>query len=313
MIAMATDFLGEQQHTDEIENLLKKIADSGFSHVHWCHEWEGNYMYAESEMDQIAYWLNKYNLKVKGVHGSEGAMRPQKHGRYQYRNEADNRKDYTSENEWNRKAGVDLIKNRVLLASKIGGKEVVLHMQLPWKAMKESKLFKATYFAQVYKSFDELELFCKEFGVRLALENLLGTPLVHQKEQFDKLFSRYNHNFLGFCFDPGHGAIMSQGDPLELIKRYQHRLIAMHLNDNMGATPDHLSNDLTTAKQDFHMIPGQGMINWDELAGVIAKSSYELPLTLELSCKGKLDEFLKKSLEKGLALQQQVILHRQDI
>ncbi len=312
MIAMATDFLGEKQHTNDIEDMIKMIAESGFSHIHWCHEWEGNYMYAESEMDQIAYWLDKYDLKVKGVHGSEGAMRPQKDGRYQYPNDGDNRKDYTSENEWNRKAGVELIRNRVLLAHKIGANEVVLHMQLPWKAMKESKLFKETYFTQVYKSFDELESFCRVKGVRLAIENLLGTPVVHQKEQFDNLFFRYDKSFVGFCFDPGHGAIMSDGDPLELVKRYQDRLIAMHLNDNMGATSEHLSNDLTTAKQDFHMIPGDGILNWDDLTEVIAKSSYELPLTLELSCKGELDEFLKKSLEKGVKLQEKVITLRNE-
>ncbi|HCD45106.1 MAG TPA: sugar phosphate isomerase/epimerase, partial [Lachnoclostridium sp.] len=38
------------------------------------------------------------------------------------------RKDYTSDVEYNRKAGVELIKNRVDLAAYMGAKEIVLHL-----------------------------------------------------------------------------------------------------------------------------------------------------------------------------------------
>ena len=46
-------------------------------------------------------------------------------------------KDYLSELEPNRIAGVELIKNRVELVHVLGGKEIVLHMYLPTKSFEE--------------------------------------------------------------------------------------------------------------------------------------------------------------------------------
>ena len=48
-------------------------------------------------------------------------------------------KDYLSELEPNRIAGVELIKNRVELVHVLGGKEIVLHMYLPTRALKKSR------------------------------------------------------------------------------------------------------------------------------------------------------------------------------
>ena len=49
------------------ENLLdedlKNIADAGFSHVHWSHDWLGEYIYSNIEMVQIKQMLEKYNFK----------------------------------------------------------------------------------------------------------------------------------------------------------------------------------------------------------------------------------------------------------
>lgn len=308
MLAFATDYRGEIPHTEDIDRILRKISEAGFEYVHWCHEWEGNYIYSKSEMKQIREMIDKYKLKTKGVHATEGGARPQKHGRYQYRNDYDDRKDFTSENEYNRIAGVELIKNRVDLAHELGATEIVLHMQLPWKQIEESDDFKSKYYEQVFKSFDELEGYCKEKNVKIAVENLLGTPVKYQKEQFDKLFEIYTKDFVGFCFDSGHGLIMNDGDPLELVERYKDRLIALHLNDNLGATSEQLNNDMTTAKQDLHLRPFEGLIDWKRLMKIISESSYEFPLTMELCCRGEEEEyFLRKSFEAGKRLSEMII------
>lgn len=47
------------------------------------------------------------------------------------------RKDYTSTIEYNRVAGVELIKNRVELAHILGTTEIVLHMYLPYLDFEE--------------------------------------------------------------------------------------------------------------------------------------------------------------------------------
>lgn len=300
MIAIATDYLGEIPSTYEIEERLKNIAEAGFTHIHWCHDWEGGYIYSTYEIEQIDCWLKKYNLKMKGIHASEGGKRPNKDGKYKYRNKFDNRKDYTSFNEYNRLAGVELIKNRVDLAEKTGATEVVLHMQMPYKDMDESQTFKDKYWEQVFKSFDELEKYCVPKGIRIAVENLIGTPAKYQMEQFDKIFNRYGIEFLGFCFDSGHGVLMQAEHHLEIVRRYKNRLIALHLNDNAGISKEDLKDDVKIADADTHLIITKGSIDLDSLAQIIADSPYKLPITMELSCKTEEKEFLNEAYKIGV-------------
>lgn len=49
-LAISTDFMGEQPELEQLHSILRKIADAGFTHIHWCHEWEGDYIYSSFEM-----------------------------------------------------------------------------------------------------------------------------------------------------------------------------------------------------------------------------------------------------------------------
>ena len=42
----------------------KKIAEAGFSHIHWCFDWTGDYIYSKAEMYQIREWMEKYGLNL---------------------------------------------------------------------------------------------------------------------------------------------------------------------------------------------------------------------------------------------------------
>ena len=74
-LAIATDFAGESTRLEDIEDVLKKISEAGFTHVHWCHEWEGDYIYSAYEMQQIKEWMDKYHLKAKALHATKGSRR----------------------------------------------------------------------------------------------------------------------------------------------------------------------------------------------------------------------------------------------
>ncbi|MDR1852741.1 MAG: sugar phosphate isomerase/epimerase, partial [Propionibacteriaceae bacterium] len=190
MIAFSSDYLGESQDVRQIEATICAIARAGFSHIHWVHEWEGDYLYSPSEMDQIKHWFDEYGVLAKGVHASEGSARKNVIGKYHYRWEAQNRKDYTSFDEYNRAAGVDLIRNRVDLCHKLGGHEIVLHMQLPYRSFAEPG-FKEHYYAQVIKSFSELKDYCADKEMRICVENMMGTPNADQIDQFERLFAAF--------------------------------------------------------------------------------------------------------------------------
>lgn len=311
MIAYATDFAGVTTSTDELYQTLKQIAKAGFSHIHWCHEWCADYTYSKPEMYQILSWMKDLGLGCKGLHATEGCKRPLTPGRFHYRCTAQDRRDYTSENKYNRQAGVELIRNRVEMAHILGTDAIVLHMQLPYKSFEENPDFQERYFRQVYKSFDELQPFCLDLGVRICVENMLGTPNFHQINQFDRLFSRYNSDFLDFCLDTGH-ALITGNDPLEFAKRYQDRLYMMHMSDNHGLRSQACwESGLEMSPCDEHKNPFQGLFPWDEFAKIVADSPYALPIVLEVS-KREADEdsFLKESLEAGNRFTQMVLNYR---
>lgn len=308
MVAYATDYAGECTSAQGLYQTLEQIAAAGFTHIHWCHEWDGDYTYSRPEMLQIRGWINTLGLKCKGVHASEGSRRKEIPTKFHYRYADHDRRDYTSENEFNRQAGTELIRNRIELASVLGTDAIVLHMQLPYKSFEEDADFRERYFQQVFKSLDSLEEECRMRGVRICIENMLGTPNHHQKEQFDRLFARYSPEFVGFCFDSGHAFITGE-DPLELARLYQGRMYMMHLSDNHGLSSDSCWEDSKAmGKCDEHQNPFFGRFDWKGFAEITAGSPYELPVVLEVS-KREADEqkFMKESLDAGSRFTEMVL------
>jgi len=283
MVAINTNYKNDISNIKAIEEQLRNIADIGFSHVEWGHDWLGDYIYSNIEMVQIKKMLSKHNFKVKTIHATEGRVKDlSENDKSDFGYRINNRKDYTSLNEYTRLAGVNLIQNRVDLAYIIGAQAIVLHMQLPYVELRKNKDFKNKYWQQALKSFDELRSYCKTRGVKIAVENLICAPLQAQIDQFDILFTRYDLDFIGFCFDSGHGALVCPDDHLFLAKRYSDRIIALHLQDTDGVAPELIDDDLAILQHDKHALPFTGVINWDKLCKIIAQSPYELPVTLEI-------------------------------
>ena len=292
-LAMTTDFRGEFSKIEDIESCLREIAEAGISHVHWCFEWTGDYIYSKAEMYQIREWMEKYGLKAKSLHASNGSNFGWCDGHY--------RKDYTSDTEFNRIAGRELIENRVELAQIIGATEIVLHMYLPFLDFQNEPETKEVFYRQAFRSLDELEPFCKERNVRICIENLFEAPGELQLEQFDLLFARYPKEFLGFCLDTGHANLVWGDSFIEVLtERYKDRLFSIHMHDNKGWGDE-------PGCGDAHRLPGEGTIDWKRLMGVLRTSAYELPWTLEVKKPAEEDTaaYLKRAKETGAWLDSQ--------
>ena len=292
-LAMTTDFRGEFSKIEDIESCLREIAEAGFSHIHWCFEWTGDYYYSKAEMYQIREWMEKYGLKAKSLHASNGSNFGWCDGHY--------RKDYTSDTEFNRIAGRELIENRVELAQIIGATEIVLHMYLPFLDFQDKPETKEVFYRQAFRSLDELEPFCKERNVRICIENLFEAPGELQLEQFDLLFARYPKEFLGFCLDTGHANLVWGDSFIEVLtERYKDRLFSIHMHDNKGWGDE-------PGCGDAHRLPGEGTIDWKRLMGVLRTSAYELPWTLEVKKPAEEDTaaYLKRAKETGAWLDSQ--------
>ena len=272
MFALTTDFNGESRKASEVKDTLARIARAGFSHIHWCHEWTGYYIYSIHEMHQIREWCDELGLKVCGVHASMGDKNC-------------DLKHYTSSNEYNRLAGVELIKNRIDLTGILDAKEAVLHLPVVSQLFDSDIEYREQFIRCMLRSFDELEDYCKTLCVRICIENLNFSSLTGH-HLFKILFDRYDCDYMGLCFDTGHALMSCKNNFLEYAETYNDRLFMIHVHDNYGETDDHL-------------IPFDGNFDWDGFAPVLARSPCKYPLLIESSCKSYPNPVDEKSwLEK---------------
>jgi len=106
-----------------------------------------------------------------------------------------------------------------------------------------------------------LEPYAREHGVRIALENYWH----EDSREIKKLFSEYDSDFLGFCYDSGHGNL---GDGLRTLEELKDRLISIHLHDNDGI-------------DDQHNIVFTGTIDWRRFVKILVRSSYKKCVSME--------------------------------
>ena len=286
MLSITTDYVRD---TGCPEPYLRDIADAGFTHVHWCHHWNTDFLYSDSEIDQISTWLATYGLRVLDIHAS--------HGR---------EKAWASPYEYARLAGIELVKNRIAMAAALGSDVIILHLPPsiepgteivaaggpadaddsrsdPRSATKSAD----PWLTLVCRSLDALVPFARARGVRIGLENMGHDDFLRLRQ----LFSLYGPEFLGLCYDAGHGNLDGQG--LMHLEHLKGRLISVHLHDNDGSGDQH--------KPVF-----SGTIDWDRLARVIATSAYKKCVSMEVSIQssGFDDEvaFLEHVHETGTVL-----------
>ncbi|MDR1894867.1 MAG: sugar phosphate isomerase/epimerase [Spirochaetales bacterium] len=334
-----TDYRNDEHNWFEIESQIRSIAEAGFSHVQWIHDWYGEYLYSPSEMYQARDVLREYGLTARTLHGSEGGER----GYYEkgYWIPAPQlrcvriRKDYTSTNHYLRLAGVDLIKNRIDLCAIIGADTLVLHMQLPYMAFRKNPQDKIDYYNAVYRSFDELQGYARAAGVRIAQENLFYTPNDEAEEKFDRLFNRYPEDYMGLCYDSGHATLSWLDNYYFLLEKYNDRLFAVHLQDSDSIEPETLEKLRSICERipeegikivppewadrlgsllgyDKHRLPWTGgVLDWERIArGVASAPRLHLPADFEVvyreDCGQEEAAWLREGREKSLRFHEMV-------
>jgi len=224
---------------------LRAMAEAGFTCVHWCHHWNTDFLYSAAEVQQIARWLRDFGLQLLDLHGS--------HGR---------EKGWCSPREYERLAGIELVENRIEMTARLGGDAVVMH--IPDEPADAGEA--AAYWDRMRRTLDVLEPSARLHGVRIAIENTPGDNFPTMR----RLFDAYDPDYLGLCYDSGHGNIAGNG--LECLAEAGERLIAIHLHDNDGVA-------------DLHKPPFTGTTDWERLAAVLAASGYAKPVNLEVGLR----------------------------
>jgi len=199
-LSITTDYVSD--HGDP-SPCLRRIADAGFTHVHWCHQWSTDFAYSRYEIAQIKRWLREFGLKLLDLHGTTGRE-----------------KNWASDIEWVRRSGVELARNRIAMTARLGAGVVVQHLNAD------------TVTSPVRRSLDELQPYARRLGVRLAIEN------TGRFDVLTAIFGLYGPDYIGLCYDSGH-ANLSGGGGAAALEPLRDRLIAVHLHDNDATGDQH--------------------------------------------------------------------------
>lgn len=119
----------------------------------------------------------------------------------------------------------------------------------------------------------------RKLGIKLAIENVEGEAYL------DALMEAFkDESHVGFCWDTGHE--MCYNRHRDLLADYGDRLFCTHINDNLGIKDPGGS---ITFHDDLHMLPFDGIANWQEIAHRLNRSGYTGALTFELKWDTKLN------------------------
>lgn len=144
----------------------------------------------------------------------------------------------------------------------------------------------------------------KDTGVTLCIENMFtgenGKPKIPNAcstpeqmiDLIDTLNSMHGPHFAA-CLDTGHAAVVGQ-DPAAMLRKLGSRTQVLHIHDNNGIL-------------DQHLLPGEGIIDWDDVTGALSEIGYTGTFNTEASMhfvkctqEGVHDEKLALDISKQL-------------
>ena len=122
----------------------------------------------------------------------------------------------------------------------------------------------------------------KEYGVKIAFENTEG------EEYLAALMDAFqNETCVGFCWDTGHEMCYNRSQ--DMMALYGDRLIATHLNDNLGIKD--YAGEKITFLDDLHLLPFDGIADWEDITNRLNAYGYDGILTFELNKRSKPDRY----------------------
>lgn len=143
----------------------------------------------------------------------------------------------------------------------------------------------ADFYADETYSFEKNRDFNREYWapfIELAVKNDVGFAIENmfqsgskqrycsEVDELIELVDSFNEPMVGICWDTGHGNLAAQQQRISL-RKIGKRLKAMHVNDNWGHP-----------KQDEHLMPYYGGLDWKDIMEALAEIGYENDFAFEL-------------------------------
>ena len=184
----------------------------------------------------------------------------------------------TSLHEEERRMAVDIAKSTIRYAKEFDARAVILHTgfvdvrdrlrelahayydrekynQIKQEMIEEREAVKRPYIDNLIKSLKELVPLAVSCGIGLSVETRYHHRDIPLLEEFDEIFSNFKKGELFYWHDVGHAEAFERlglANHEEHLKRFQNRLLGIHLHDIIGLIHDHNSPGAGTF--DFRML-----------------------------------------------------------
>lgn len=231
---------------------LERAWDAGFPAVEiFCARQHMDYR-DKAQVNELGHWFRDSELKMHSLHS------PMYSDNVWGRSGPQAVIDITETTKAKRMSMVDEVKRALEIADVIPFRYLVQHLGVTGQEYEERRIDSA------FSSLEEIKVFAGQRGVEVLLENI---PNEHSSAEQLNRFLRETHLELGYCFDIGH-AHMGRGIEHEF-ELMQEQIRSTHLHDNNG-------------KEDQHLMPGEGSIDWRRAMKLLRSRDGQYPLLLEL-------------------------------
>lgn len=141
---------------------------------------------------------------------------------------------------------------------------------------------------------EEWDIFCtgmnklgkiakEEYGIALTFHHHMGT-VVQSLAEVDRMMENTDPEYVSLLFDTGHFTYCGE-DPLEVVKKYVHRIRHVHLKDIRPEVVEQVKKEnmsfLAGVRAGAFTIPGDGCINYDPIFKVLEDAGYEGYMVVE--------------------------------
>lgn len=123
----------------------------------------------------------------------------------------------------------------------------------------------------------------EEYGIALTFHHHMGT-VVQSLAEVDRMMENTDPEYVNLLFDTGHFTYCGE-DPLEVVKKYVHRIKHVHLKDIRPEVVEQVKKEnmsfLAGVRAGAFTIPGDGCINYDPIFKVLEEAGYEGYMVVE--------------------------------
>lgn len=123
----------------------------------------------------------------------------------------------------------------------------------------------------------------EEYGSALTFHHHMGT-VVQSLAEVDRMMENTDPEYVSLLFDTGHFTYCGE-DPLEVVKKYVHRIKHVHLKDIRPEVVEQVKKEnmsfLAGVRAGAFTIPGDGCINYDPIFKVLEEAGYEGYMVVE--------------------------------